>query len=348
MAKFTTDEKVSLLLKKNLGKPSTDTGIEFYVEPSIDARPRVFTSQIFSNDIPTTRPTSGWRVEGSESSYSDFSTFSSLSPGDVLEHEDGVLKYYFKLSMAKVTNGNDTSFQVDGTNHLEGSIPFNFDSGGGYGVKIYRYDDNTQQIFDGTGEWVVDSDAGILTFYHQEDVSSYVSESKPPFISFFSYVGTKGLDQISPWTQVSDGIKYNEASKTVLIGRDASSSSGTFDLEVEGDSKFHSTIHAQQVICSSDMKLKKNICVIEDPTKKLMEVRGVSFRWKQNDQISFGCIADEFEQILPGSVQLRQDGVKGLDYHSAIALLIECVKEQGKRIDHLHEKIKAYERNTFS
>ena len=58
--KFSTEEKVSLLLKKNLGKPSTDTAIAFFSEPSIDARPKVFPSQIFSSTIPPVRPTTGW------------------------------------------------------------------------------------------------------------------------------------------------------------------------------------------------------------------------------------------------------------------------------------------------
>lgn len=339
MAKFTTDEKVSLLLKKNLGKPSTDTSVEFYYEPSIDARPRVFTSQIFSNEIPTTRPTGNWRVQGSGGSYSDFNTFTSLSAGDILEHEDGILKYYFKMSMVKVTDGNDMAFKVSGeTNFLQGSIPFNYDSGGGYAVKIYKYDDNSEQIFDGTGEWAVDPDAGILTFYHQSDVDSYVNESKPPFISFFSYVGEKGLDQISPWLQVSDGIKYNTSSKTVLIGRDSSSSAGTYDLEVEGSAKFHSSLHAQEVICSSDIKLKKDVQEIDSPIDKLMQIRGVSFKWKSNDEMSFGVIADEFEKILPGSVGTRM-GIKGVNYNAAIALLIEVVKHQEKEIEKLKERV---------
>lgn len=341
VAKFTTEEKVSLLLKKNLGKPSTDTSIEFYSEPSIVSRPKVFTSQILSSDIPTTRPSDGWRASGSSDSYAEFSSFTSLSPGDILEHSNGVLQYYFKMEMVKVTNGNDMAFKVSGgTNFLEGSIPFNYDSTGGYAVQIFRETGGSpgDQIFDGTGEWAIDPDAGILTFYEQADVNSYVNEDSPPYITFFKYTGETGITSVLQWTTVGTGIKYNEADKTVLIGLDSSSSS-SYDLEVQGDAKFHSDVIATQVICSSDRRLKKEIVEIQNPIEKLKSIRGVSFRWKSTNKISFGVIADEIETIMPGSVTINPTGFQAVNYNSAISLLIEAVKKQAEQISELRMEV---------
>ena len=55
-AKFSDAEKVDLLIKKFFGKPSTSLDNKFYGEPSIDSRPGVFPSQIYSDPIPTTAP----------------------------------------------------------------------------------------------------------------------------------------------------------------------------------------------------------------------------------------------------------------------------------------------------
>jgi hypothetical protein len=47
-----------------------------------------------------------------------------------------------------------------------------------------------------------------------------------------------------------------------------------------------------------------------------------------------GVIAQEIEQVLPEAV-FDNGRVKAVDYNATIALLIEAVKEQQKRIDKL-------------
>ena len=352
MAKFSTEEQVSFLLKKNLGKPSTDSSIPFYSEPAIDARPKVFTSQIYSSDIPTTRPTSGWSVSSSGDVPGD------LSDGAISNHSGGVLRYYHKWPLVKVTNGNDMAFKASAdttsspnvTNPLQGSVPFNLDAAGGYGVLLYRNSGSGAgaQIFDGTGEWVIDADAGVLTFYHQSDVSAYVDESNPPYLSFFAYIGSTGLAAASPWTVVTDGIHYSDSNKTVLIARQSSASASTYDLEVGADSnshtKFHGKVETQQVVCKSDRRLKKNIRTIRRPLAKLTGVRGVSFLWRSSGEKSYGVIADEIESQLPGSAYESPDGSLAVNYNAAIALLIETAKAQAGQIFSLQSKVKALER----
>ena len=349
-AKFSVSEQVSLLLKKNLGKPSTDTSIPFYSEPSLDARPRVFTTQIFSSDIPKTRPATGWSgVSG---------TFpSGLAAESVSTHSDNVVRYYHKWPLVKVTNGNNMSFraETDTTstpsveNPLSGSIPFNYDSAGGYAVQLYRNTSGSvgNAIPDGTGEWVIDPDSGTLTFYHHEDVSGYVDENKPPFLSFFTYIGSTGLSAVSLWSEVPDGISYND--QTVLIGKSSRGNSTTsFDLEVAGQSKFDDTVTVKEIVCTSDRRLKKDIEMVKNPLCKLNQIQGVRFRWKSNNKVSYGVIADEIEKQLPGSSIINtkgtQNGFRSVNYNSAVALLIEAVKTQSKEIVQLKNRVSNLEK----
>lgn len=55
MAKFNTDEKVDILIKKHFGTCSTDTSLVFYSEPTKSVK-RVFSSQICSEVIPDAPP----------------------------------------------------------------------------------------------------------------------------------------------------------------------------------------------------------------------------------------------------------------------------------------------------
>lgn len=336
MTSFTTDEKVSSLFKKMVGKPSTNTALQFFSEPSLNSRPSVFPNQVFRQTIPSTRPTTGWDIQTNLPG--------NMSPGDTSTHDSAVLKYYYKWELEKVTNGNDMAYKAkdeNGQNPLAGSIPFNLDSAGGYGLRLFRRTNGApgSRIYDGTGDWVVDPDAGVLTFYEYADVSAYVSENNPPYLSFYRYVGEKGLGSASPWSQVSDGIKYNVANATVLVGRDASESSGAYKLEVHGDARFTGQVFAEELTCLSDRRTKKGICAIAQPLQKLQNVRGVRFQWKRNNNVSYGVVADEVERALPQSTVMGPSGHASVNYNAVIGLLVEAIKAQNNTLERLGQQV---------
>ena len=340
MTTFTTDEKVSFLFKKSVGKPSTDTDLQFFSEPSISARPFVFTSQIFGDDIPVPRPSTGWQAPSN-----------GVVPGTLAEqtkcrHSSNIIEFYHKWRLVKVTNGNSKSYKAaddgNGDNPLQGSVPFNLDPAGGYGLKLYRRNSNNTvgaRIFDGTGDWVVDPDAGVLTFYEHSTVSNYVTEFNPPFLSFFRYVGSRGLSAASPWLGVTDGIKYNQANDAVLIGRDSSESPGSYKLEVNGDARFSGQVFAEELTCLSDRNTKTKIEAIRQPVSKICDVRGVQFRWKKNSRISYGVVADEMERALPHSTVRGPSGHQSVNYNAVIALLVETVKQQGRSLAKMQQQL---------
>ena len=88
---------------------------------------------------------------------------------------------------------------------------------------------------------------------------------------------------------------------------------------------------------TSDIRLKTNIEVIQDPLAKVVQIEGVSFNWKQDNRPAFGVIADQVQQILPQLV--HGDDPKTVNYNGLIGLLIEAVKEQQIQIDELKSKL---------
>ena len=82
---------------------------------------------------------------------------------------------------------------------------------------------------------------------------------------------------------------------------------------------------------ASDRRLKENITTIEEPLKKALALRGVTYHWKADEkkETRIGLIAQEVEEVLPEVVFTNQvDGFKGLRYQEIVALLIEAIKEQ--------------------
>lgn len=324
-------EKVDIIFKKNFGKVSSDVTEPFFAEPGLDARPRVFQSQIFQDTVPSTNPDDFGSALTTEATYSDSQNYN--------------MRYYFRWQLLQLTNGNDSAFKgpsltdsngnvlID--NILENSIPFNYDTSGGYGVTL-EYKDSSNvfhQISFGTGEWIIDPDGGILTFHDYSNVSSIVNgTSKRPYLTFYAYTGGIGIDTFAGYftqdlTNNSGGFLHpTNENHTLVVGK-TGLTDGSNALEVEGTSRFSGKIFAQEVICTSDARLKTDIERISNSCEKLLKLNGVSFRWKQTNNPSFGVLAQNLEEIFPTAVNTDANKSKSVNYNSLIALLIEAVKE---------------------
>ena len=98
------------------------------------------------------------------------------------------------------------------------------------------------------------------------------------------------------------------------------------------------TLTSTIVTSSSDFVLKKDIVTFENALDVIKSLRGVSFRWKDNDTKNIGLVAQEVEQILP--VVVKNDLVlKSINYSSIVGVLVEAIKEQQTEIEILKKKI---------
>ena len=153
---FTASQIANILFKKLLGKGSTNDSRQFFEEPYA-GRSTILLSQIWSDSdkIPTSAP--------------------SLSADQI----SGVVQHKIAVTLTPVA-GTTNSFY---SSQLIDAIPFN------YGDGTYNYvvvDSTNATIPLGKNDWIVDGDAGVLTFYNG------VPSNMPPKISFYKYVGTKG------------------------------------------------------------------------------------------------------------------------------------------------------------
>jgi len=94
---------------------------------------------------------------------------------------------------------------------------------------------------------------------------------------------------------------------------------------------------------TSDINLKKDVKVIDDPLAKVLQLNGVSFNWTDTGQSSAGVIAQDVEKVMPEIIRDNPTGYKSLNYNGLIGLLIEAVKEQNETIKSLEQKINTLE-----
>lgn len=81
----------------------------------------------------------------------------------------------------------------------------------------------------------------------------------------------------------------------------------------------------------SDAGLKTNVQTLDDATKKVLQLRGVSFDWKADKKADIGVIAQEVQKVYPQVVK-EKGGLLQVDYEKLVAPLIEATRELDARI----------------
>jgi hypothetical protein len=95
----------------------------------------------------------------------------------------------------------------------------------------------------------------------------------------------------------------------------------------------------------SDFNLKTNIHQIEDSLAKVIQIRGVTFNWKETNRFSAGVIAQEVEKVLPELVNGEE--TKTVNYNGVIGALVEAVKELKVENDVLRERLDEVYKKVF-
>ncbi len=159
---LTTDQKASKLFKKSQGTSETTIVKQFFEEAYLGRESVFHEKQIWSQSdlIPSTAP--------------------SLADGGIT----GVVQFFQNKTLVPVPGLINSFYHVD----LKNTIPFNY-SDGSYN---YIVTDSTGSLIPfGMGDWLVDTEAGVLTFY------SNVPSNMPPRITFYKYVGAKGVSGVA-------------------------------------------------------------------------------------------------------------------------------------------------------
>ena len=90
---------------------------------------------------------------------------------------------------------------------------------------------------------------------------------------------------------------------------------------------------------TSAERFKENIQTLE--SNPILNLRPVTFNWKETGAHDIGLIAEEVNLHLPELVKKNEEGeVEGIKYSKLTSLLIDVVKKQQSKIDSLESEIK--------
>lgn len=89
----------------------------------------------------------------------------------------------------------------------------------------------------------------------------------------------------------------------------------------------------------SDLRLKENINDLDLSLNKIMQLRPVTFDWRDSGDASRGFIAQEVEMVIPELVATEENGYKGIYSMDFIPYLVKGIQEQQLQIEDLNLKI---------
>ena len=117
-------------------------------------------------------------------------------------------------------------------------------------------------------------------------------------------------------------------------------------IDTSGNALFDGDVVAFSSTIASDKRLKENVKDLNYGLKDVLNIRPVSFDWKEkrNAQHDIGVIAQEIEKIIPEVVEevdtLNSENThKTVDYAKLTSVLIKAVQEQQEQINELKEKL---------
>lgn len=120
----------------------------------------------------------------------------------------------------------------------------------------------------------------------------------------------------------------------------------------EGGATFTGIVNALAFNATSDGRFKTHIQTLRHPLELVQQLRGVSYYFNREqfterafpEQLQYGFIAQEVEQVLPHAVQTSSDGYKAVNYAAVIPLLTESIKAQQQQINHLQQQMETLQK----
>lgn len=98
------------------------------------------------------------------------------------------------------------------------------------------------------------------------------------------------------------------------------------------------TVTATNFDSTSDIRFKEDLQVIENALSKVKCMNGYTFTFKETGQRAAGLVTQEVQPHLPEVIG-GTDEKQTLNYDGTIALLVEAIKEQDKKIEQLEKLV---------
>tara|TARA_Y100000741_G_scaffold360928_1_gene344034 strand:- start:3004 stop:8058 length:5055 start_codon:yes stop_codon:yes gene_type:complete len=211
MAFISNDSKINYLYKKQFDTVSTNSDYKIFQESNyifgnrVNTKSIIFNNrQLYRDSINDTVPNELLNILYDDNNNNIEGSLIGKTCNQNIIKKIVKLELIFLDGSIKYDNDNNIKEISFYHNLLEDSIPYNYDYKGSYSYELYKK--NNSLINYTEGDWIVDNESGILSFY---DRIEGVDQNNPPKITFYKYNGNKGLYPLTFNSNYLINIKSN-------------------------------------------------------------------------------------------------------------------------------------------
>ena len=255
----------------------------------------------------------------------------------------GVLNTFFRF---RNTNGSSTTANNVANLSVDGSVGIGTDSPNG---KLHIQDGTTCSIDienttnTGIGEISFNDpdadDRGVLSYSHNLDAMLFKTAASERMRI------TSGGDILLGATSTGNTHAYFEAASNdrmvLALGTSTASAStiASFRNTNGGVGAISVSGTATSFLTSSDYRLKEDLQDFNG-LEKVSEIKVYDFKWKTDENRSYGVMAHELEEVLPQAVNGKKDAeeMQKVDYSKIVPILVKSIQELKKEIEILKSK----------
>lgn len=249
----------------------------------------------------------------------------------------------YGFSVQNQSNGAEASSEISAVHNL-GS------ENGGYvkmGIRSTKFNKGT--VLNAEGMAYMYSNAGTLAIGNSSHNNPLIffTNSTDPSSGGSDAAGTERLRILGNGNigigdfSVGDYGERNPSAKLTIDGNTEPKATALYDLG--SSNKRWKTVYSQDILNTSDRRLKTNIVNASYGLKDVMSLRPVFYNWKASSDTGrqVGLIAQEVRAVIPESVKGDEEKENlSMNYNALIPVLINAIKEQQQQIDQLKEQIK--------
>ena len=203
MSVINNDYQTNLLFKQFTGVAATQLDQQFSNEP-YRAIKNIFSRDIFIEEVPLEAPISIYNLDNSGAWIDSSGSLPSVNSGNTFSqvYPDSKLEFYKNIELTAVPGSNSRVwYKLDASNNniLQDTINFKFDDINSTYLMRIKYNNGAVYVNNPINSyplfWVLDNQSGYLQFYSTtaQLAANANIPTNPPKISFFKYVGKKGL-----------------------------------------------------------------------------------------------------------------------------------------------------------
>jgi len=290
-----------------------------------------------------------------------FSVYDPLGAGTIGIYGEGNGFDYSAIYLRSDTSGSGVGYTLSHTIQDQFYLGYNLDQfyaprmvidkdgnmgintyPGGYSMTIEDGDEVANLLLRGTGnayeyamlsfESMGEAPNEIFNISFTREKSLLMVHNDGNILNPRLHIDSLGHVSINTWEHGTEMLDVNGNARFRNVGAAGSAN----DLRITSDGTLTTS--------TSDVRMKTGIEPMVNSLEKVLEMRGVTFRWKQeeNGRRDAGLIAQEVAPLFPEAVfENGNSGTMGINYSRFAALFVEAFKDQQKIIEEQQQEIDA-------